>query len=481
MPTITVTPFDEEAYVLVEVSWADVPEVEYARVWRINLETGEEVLLRPYVAFNANGDLLLTCGEGVWWDTDPPLNVAVQYRTEAADVAVNVAANSSFEAVTAPWTATNGTLAISATFAHDGVNSGRLTPNGTSFSNSISQSSIIIDQTKDVTLSLWALAATGWNSVRARIRFFNGASQVGPDVQTDIEILDDAEWRLITLTATPPENTTTATITFEVSGTAAAGVLFYVDQFQLSQIQPVTAYALSIETIILNNHPWYLKDPLNPCHDRVMERCMSGPPPTSECPPGSAAIMVADHAQRESYAAATVLLEPMNRVHDAVLVRRRRDADAVLSIITRTFADRDAVKETLAPGTILFIQGPPEYGIPDRYIAVTTVTIDRPIKDARVPPRFFTLPYRVEDRPEGPMNGPCGARIDDLCDIYTSWAAIFISGLTWKDLILGAASFNGPGQDTTGWRTFDQVAAEFADFNAVNTGGRDFDDLLRGL
>lgn len=481
MPTITATAYNEEAYVLVEVSWADVPEVKYARVWRINTDTGEETLLRPYVAFNANGDLLLNCSEGVWWDTDPPLGVNLQYRTEGADVLTNVAVNSSFEAGgVAPWTSTNGTLAQSATFAHSGANSGRLTPNGTSFTNLITQPAIVIDQTKDVTMSVWALAALGWNSVRAILRFFNGATQVGTDQKTDIEILDDAEWRFLTLTATPPENTTVATITFEVSGTASAGTLFYVDQFELGQYQPVTAYALSNVVGISANHPWYLKDPLNPCHDVSMRRCMRGPDAYG-CDDGSLGIMVADHASRESYAPATVLLEPMNRIHDTVLVRRRRDADATLSIITRTFADRDRIKLALAPGTILFIQGPPEYGIEDRYVAFATATIDRPIKDARIPPRFFTLPYRVQDRPEGPMNGPCGARVDDLCDIYSSWAAMFIAGLTWKQLILGAASFNGPGQSTEGWRTFDDVEAEFADFNAVNTGGRTFTGLLQGL
>lgn len=480
MPTITATPYDDEGYVLVEVDWTDVPAVQYARVWRINDVTGEETLLRPYVAFNANGDLLLTCSLGIWWDTDPPIDVSLSYRTEAADVLVNVAANSSFEAGVAPWTATNGVLAASATFAHAGAQSGRLTPNGTSFTNLISQSTIAIDPAKDVTMSLWALAATGWNSVRGLLRFFNGTTQVGTTQQTSIEILDDAEWRFLTLTATPPENTTVATITFEVSGTAAAGKLFYVDQFELGQMQPVTAYAVSASVSLAVEHAFFLKDPLNPCNDIALEKCMLGPV-TAACDTGTSGFMVANHANRETYAPGTVLLEPVNRVNDVVLVRRRRNADADLAIITRTFADRDRLKQTLDPGTVLFIQSPPEYGIEDRYIAVTTVTIDRPIKDARIPPRFFTLPYRIEDRPVGPMNGPCGARVDDLCDIYSSWAALGLSGLDWRDLILGLASTAGPGQDTTGWRTYDMVAAEFADYNAVNTGGRDFDDLLRGL
>lgn len=477
MPTITATTFPAEAYVRVDVSWADVPAVKYARVWRINTVTGEEVLLHPYVAYNGAGDLLLTCSEGVWWDTDPPLNTPVQYRTEAADVLTNVAANSSFETGTAPWIATNGTLAQSATFAHSGANSGRLTPNGTSFTNIISQSTIAVDQTKEVTASGWALSAAGWNSVRLLLRFFNGTTQVGSTQQTDVEILDDAEWRLLRLTATPPENTTVATITMEVSGTAPGANLFYFDQVEVAQFQPVTAYALSAVVSVAAESPWYLKDPINPCGDQAMQRCMPGPQSCSTDP----GMMVQNHAQRQNFEARTKLLQAENRIHDVPLIRRRGAPEAVLNIITRTFADQDSLLATLAPGTILFIQGPPEYGIADRYIAVLSVTVDAATPDKRIQPRFFTLPYRTQERPDGPMNGPCGARVDDLCDLYASWAALALSGLDWRDLIYGLASTAGPGQSVEGWRTFDEVAAEFADFDAVNDGVRTFTGLLTGL
>jgi hypothetical protein len=228
---------------------------------------------------------------------------------------------------------------------------------------------------------------------------------------------------------------------------------------------------------VVPTKPWYLKDPLNPCGDQPMDRCMAGPQACST----DRAMMVANHAQSEQYEARTKLLQPENRDDDIPLVRRRGRAETVLNIITRTFADRNSLLGTLNPGTILFIQGPPEYGIEDRYIAVLSARVDAAVPDKRIQPRFFTLPYRTESRPEGPMNGPCGARIDDLCDLYASWAALALSGLTWRQLIYGLASPDGPGQVTTGWRTFDDVAAEFADFNAVNTGGRTFDGLLMGL
>jgi hypothetical protein len=136
------------------------------------------------------------------------------------------------------------------------------------------------------------------------------------------------------------------------------------------------------------------------------------------------------------------------------------------------------------PGDPLLFQAPATYCITDRYISVGIVSDSRISVDQRDDFRLITMPYAVVDRPEGPANGICGARIQDLCDIYTSWAAMNIAGLTWTDLLLGEASPNGPGQPDppVGQRTWDEVEAEFANFTAVAGGGtRDWDELRDGL
>lgn len=480
MPTIATTVYPDEAYVRVDADWTDLPQVIYARVIRRNTVTGEEVALRPYGAYNADGDLLLTCGLGMWWDTEPPQGVALEYRTEAADVLANAATNSSFETGTAPWTVTGGTLAASGVFAHSGAFSGLLTPTGGVFAPNIAQTLIPVDPAKDVTVSAWALTPQGWNAVRVQIRWFNsGALQVGTTQQTDIEILDDSEWRFIQAVFTPPADAVNATYTFQVSGTPAASVLFYLDQLELAQLQPVPNIAIAALVTVTGTFDFYIKDPLNPCNDRTAGRCMPGP--AVECNPIQA-MMVPSYGPRETYEPNSIQLQPVNRKRGRTVSRERRDADLGMNVITRTFADRDALKATLAPGTLLFIQAPVQYGIEDRYVDVGSYTIDVPTKDFRIQPRYFSLPLSVRDRPAGPANGVCGARIDDLCDIYTSWAAMTIAGLTWEDLMLGLASPSGPGQPPiSGMRTFDEVAAEFVDFNAVNTGGRTFDGLRDGL
>lgn len=477
MPTIAATVFPAEAYVRLDVSWADLPAVQYARVIRVNTVTGEDTLLHPYVAYNDAGDLLLDCGEGVWWDTDPPLGVALQYRTEAAAVLTNKAANSSFEAGTAPWVGTNGVLVQSATFAHSGANSGRMTPAGGNFSVTVTQTAIPITAGQDVTASCWVLSPQGWNACRLQLRWFNGATQLGI-AQSDMEIIDDGEWRWLRLTATPPAGTTTASVTFEASGTPPNTTLFYLDQFEVGQFTAVTSYAITGNVTVNGTSPFYIKDPLNPCGDLALTKCIPGPQVCTT----ERGMMVLSYSRRESYEPGTIGLQPANRRHKIGIIRDDRDTDTIMAVITRRFEDRDALKNTLKPGTVLLIQAPPEYGIADRYVLrLSPYTIDVPLPDVRVQPRLFNIPMEATDPPAGPMNGPCGARIDDLCDLYSSWAAMKIAGLTWRQLIYGAASLSSPGIDTSTWRTFDDVNADFASFNAVNNGVRTFTGLLQGL
>lgn len=479
MPSIiTGGMYPDEAYVRLDIDWTDYPAVTHARVIRTNTVTGEQVMLRPYGDWDADGNIRLTCGLGILWDTEPPLDVDLVYRTEAADAPLNTAVNSSFEGSVLGWTVFGGTFASSATFAHAGVNSGLLTPNGINFGPTISQANVPVVPGIDATISLWVLTPQGWNSVQLQVRYFTAAgTQTGPTFKGPIEILDDAEWRFMRLQpGAVPDDAATATISFLVTGTPPNTVLFYLDQFEFNQLRPVTAYAED-DAEVFGHRPFYLKDPLNPCHDRALERCVSVP---DQCNPAPG-MMVLDYGRSETLEPNAVTLQPINDEYPLTVSRRRRAPSAlVLRIITRTFADRDALKETLAPGTVLFFQAPPEYGVSDRYIDVGPATIDAPIKDLRLQPRFFVLPHGLRRRPEGPANGVCGARIRDLCDLYASWGAITIAGLTWTEIMLGEASPYGPGQDITGFRTWDGVNAEFASFNAVNTGGRTFDDLLEG-
>lgn len=328
MPIITSYPDVSRAYVRVEVSWADVPSVEYAKVTRVDVETGECTPLRPYICYD--GDyLLLSCGFGLFWDTEVPLDREVYYITEALD---------------------------------------------------------------------------------------------GP--------------------CPPPADPCESCV-------------------------PVTADTSAGPVTVPSNGAFRLRDPVRPCHDIYMPLCFEQVP-TPECLPGSGVFFASMDV--EDYDSNSLLLNPTNARRPILVNRQRRDASSTLTVVTRTFPDRDALLLLNQPGSPVMIAGPPQYGIPDRYMAVETVSVERGLSDHRFPVRVVDMPYTTVDRPAGPMNGPCGSQVEDLCDIYQTWDEMQAAGLTWADLIRGRASQDsGPAVDSL--RTWDDVQAEFADWDAVEANG----------
>lgn len=441
-----------------------LPDVTYAGVSRRNTVTGEMVMLRPYIAYDADGNLLLECGQGLWWDTEPPLNVPLEYCAVAADIPTNVVANSSFEGSTAGWTVTGGALAASSTFSHDGLQSGRVTPSGTDINVNISQALAGLTP-GPFDMSTWILTPQGWNAVRMRL-LVNYTDGHTDSFESPVEILDDAEWRLLQLSGTLDTTVATATLFVYMQGTPPATTLFYIDDVRVTQDVPVASTAC--ETVTVSSESVWLKNPLNPCLDIEIGLCS---PMLMDCLE-TARVSYVGHSDDE-YAPNTVWFSPVNQRRLIPVNRIRRDANSTLRILAHDCTARDAVLESNEPGDPLLFQAPATYCIPDRYISVGVLTESRLSVDQREDFRLISLPYVVVNRPEGPANGVCGARIRDLCDIYTSWAAMTIADLTWTDLLLGEASPNGPGQPAppVGLRTWSDVESTFANWLAVETDG----------
>lgn len=475
MPTITATAFPNEAYVLVEVDWTDVPAVTHARVIRTNTVTGEEVALRPYISYNSNGDLLLNCGLGLWWDTEPPLGVTLTYRTEAADVDTILTVNPDFETGVAGWTVFGGTFVQSGAFFHDGAFSGLLTPIGGVSPQVAQASGSVFVADKTLTSSAWVMSPQGWNSVVliTRLLYDDGIIE---SFQTPVDTLVDGQWRHFSQTIEPRTSGTIFAFGLVIFGEPPATTLFYLDEVQVSQLQPVTLTATS-DDILLEEGIW-LKNPLNPCLDIELGLC---DPAYNECTADSRVSYVG--MEDDELSANTVLLRPVNRRYPIPINRIRRSPVSVLRLLAHDCDARDDVLATNLPGDPLLFQAESDYCIPDRYISVGQLTEARLGVDQRDDFRLMVLPYAVVERPAGPANGPCGIRIVDLCDIYTSWSAMTIGGLDWMDLLLGEASHNSPGDPPlAGLRTWGEVETEFANFVAVEGGGtRDWGELRDGL
>lgn len=477
MPTINATVFPNEAYVLVEVDWNDFPDVTYAQVTRRNTVTGETVTLRPYIAYNSDGYLLLNCGIGLWWDTEPPLNVPLEYCTVAGDVTGFINVNPTIETGTAPWASVNSVLTQSAVFAHSGTFSLLSTPNGTSTINTVADLTATYTYVAGVPLTMqaWILTPQGFNGALVGVQTESDTGIV-EDVFSEIHVLFPGVWTLVSFSFTPRESGHFVGIYLQFFGRPPATTLFYIDDVGVIAPSPVTATAC--ETVTVTSESVWLKDPFNPCSDIEIGLCEPGM--DFDCEVDSR-VSYAGMADDELGANSIVSLAA-NRKYPIPTNRQRRAPTSELRLIAHDCEARDVVLNINDPGGPLLFQAPADYCIPDRYITVATVTEARFSVDQRDDFRLMLMPYAVVRRPEGPADGPCGLRIMDLCDIYTSWQSMTLSGLDWIDLLLGAASNNAPGDDPAALRTWDEVEAEFADWDAVEAGGtRDWDELRDGL
>lgn len=447
-----------------------------ATISRTNTVTGETVTLRPYISYDADGNMLLECCEGLWWDTEPPLNVPLEYCLVACDTDVALSLNPSFDGSTAAWTATGGVLTQDCTVAKEGLCSGRLTPTGTALNPSVSQTLLTLPATgTPVTTSVWAQSPQGWNTVLLRT-VFTYTDLTVDTVDSDWVTLDDNEWRFLSTEHTPSKPLSSVTISFIAAGIPPNTTLFRVDDFKLTQPQATTATAC--ETVTVESDSVWLKNPLHPCLDVQVGLCS---PMLEDCDAGDRVSYVGMDA--DEYEANTVLMTPVNRRYSIPVNRIRRAPANTVRVLAHTCEARDAVLALNEPGDPVLFQAPEDYCIPDRYMSVATLTDSRISVDQREDFRLISLPHVAVERPVGPADGVCGARFMDLCDIYTSWAALNIAGLTYTDLLLGDASPNGPGQPEPpeGARTWGDVLAEFTDWADVLDGGsRDWQELRDG-
>lgn len=539
MPIITAFPDIPNAQVRVEINWADMPTVTYAKVTRYNMATGECVALRPYVCYD--GDYLaLSCGHGIFYDTEMPLDTEFYYITEALSGAVCLPAEPAvldlFDRVVAGnWgTATSGQPwsqvidAGNVPSVSGGVGNALIDTAGDSTYQTISspgpdvrievQYRSPVVPTGDLLNFETLIRFTDLNNYIALqtllltngtmdIRFVRRLGGVGVIVGSTINIgafaanqfinvvieAQDSSYRAVVWpsSAPMPGGWQIQLTNTEFPTGARAGIRFnpgvgnlntpltmVADNFKITSLcEPctVTTADTSISpTIIPSNGTFRLRDPVRPCNDQAVPLCFTqanlAMDENGYCIPGSgiffASMDVEDHEPN------TLTLNPTNAKYPLAVTRTRRGITSLLTLVTRTFADRDDVLTLTEPGSPLFFQGPPEYGISDQYMNIDTVSVQRGLSDHKFQVRVLALPYGEVARPAGPSQGVCGSRVMDLCEF--TWQDLVDAGNTWEDLIRGRP--NNPAL-----RTWDEVEAEFADWNAVDNGTRTWADLEQGL
>jgi hypothetical protein len=527
-------------YVRLEVNWADVPSVTHARVLRVDPATGECVPLRPYVCYS--GDyILLSCGHATFWDTEAPLDTPVYYLTEGLDapcIPLGLAVLDQFTRVVVDgwgsatsgqaWTVLGGT--VPGDYDVNGsAGTHTLTSDAANHFSRIEAALVNTDSSVEVTLPVVPLTSsvTAWllgayvNSTShhgARLDFgllgattltlakrVAGAATILASVAVVNHVAGDtwgvrlesaggtlkakawnitsgqaepADWMVTAVNTTPPGGTQVALQSRRETGNTNGTVVVAWDNLRVTGLcQPCTPVTEATPTVtIASAGVFWLKDPVRPCNDQPVPLCAPGAPLTADC--GGTGAITFIGMGTELYAANSFTMRPANRRRPVPSTRPRSDASTALRLQTTSFDAREQLLELLIPGSPLLFQGPAEYGIPDRYMDIGQASIDPLVPDLRVQIRAAALPYDTVDRPAGPTQGICGARVVDLCDLYPTWADLAATGMTWDDLVAGQASPVSANPDR---RTWDDVNAEFASWNAVNTGGRTWDGLEGGL
>jgi hypothetical protein len=537
MPVIAAYPDPIRAYVRVETNWADTPAVDFVKILRVDSVTGVCTPLRPYICFD--GDYLaLSCGHAIFWDTEVPLDRQVFYVAQGlgAPCISNPIIVDTFTRTVAAggwgtadsgqvWTTSGGVAtdySVSGGFGRHSlgsVNAARRTIIDGPLTNvdirallapGVVATGAAIDMGvagRFMDASNFYLAEARFETagtVTARIRknvagVFTTLTSVATGITytaaTQIDALFHMHGSTLSLKlwdASAPEPaafTTTTTDTSFPSGGAvafrtilAAGntntlpVVVAMDNLYVSDpcapCVPVTAETPPLT--IGSDGKFRLKDPVRPCRDLVVPLCFDQVA-SADCLPGSGVFFAS--MATESFATNSMSVNPTNAEFPIAISRTRRGVTSVLTLVTRTFADRDELKLITKPGSPLLFQGPPQYGIPDRYMDVGETDFERGLTDHKFQVRVATLPHVEVARVAGPTLGVCGSRLKDLCDTFSTWQEIVDAGLNWDDLVRGRAGQPNP---TVDFRTWDDVLAEFADWNAVNNGTRTWYDLEVG-
>lgn len=212
-------------------------------------------------------------------------------------------------------------------------------------------------------------------------------------------------------------------------------------------VEPTTAETVATVSQDSDGSFW-LKDPVRPYHDLPVPLCFTSPHSEldgSMCLPNAGTLCVPAPGiffasmDTEQFAANSQLNNPTNAKYPLSVHRTRRAPASTLTLVTRTFDDRDSLRDLNEPGSPLLLQGPAAYGIADRYMAVGEVSEARGLSDHKFQVRVVTLPHNEVARPAGPSQGVCGSRVADLCNEYETWDDIEAAGLTWTDLLEGEA------------------------------------------
>jgi len=429
MSTITATADSVKAQVRLDLDFSDV-DAPYAYVLRVDPTTGASTAVRGHGLSATVGSLPYTPMQAgykaVLYDTEAPMDSSVYYTAAAPSVVLN--ANPTFSAgYTDPWYPTDATITIRPTSTRSGTDFLSFFTGGATATPLIRAEDIPANPAVVFTLTVSASANVS-QSVTVGLTFRDASGSILSSPNAAATVLAATT---ITVTATAPANTVSVQPFIRMDGTPAATTIASIGSVTVTNVAgSATSGGVSMPSL----GACRLKDPLRPGSNVRVDLAFD---PNPLCMPTEGVFF--QSLDTESQAANAATFNVNNQANPVVVSKVRSSVTSTLTLVSRTFADRDRLIALLAPGSPLLFQAPDEYGLPDRYLSVGADQVARVLPDHKFPLRVFSLPHAVVSSPGGPMQGTVGARWQDTCNRYATWALVNAAGLTWTQVLDGLA------------------------------------------
>lgn len=429
MPTITAIADVAKAQVRIDLDFSDI-DAPYAYVTRVDPATGAATAVRghggsatigslPYAPLNAGYKATL-------YDTEAPLDQAFSYAASAPLVTLN--ANPTFaDGYADPWYPASANVFTRPTTSNSGATFLSFFTNGAIATPTIRGEDIPATPGASFTVTA-SISANVSQTVTVGLTYRDASGAVLSSTSTAGTAL--AAVTLVN-TATAPANTVSVQPFVTMSGTPAASTVASVGSIVVTS---AAGSAVSGGVVVPSAGSCWLKDPLRPSLNVRVDFAFD---PDPLCRPTEGIFW--QSLDMESQAANAAVFNINNQANPTVVSKERSSVTSTLTLVSRTFPDRDRMVALLAPGSPQLFQVPPEYGSPDRFISVGATTVSRVLPDHRFPLRVIQLPFSTVSAPGGPMQGVVGARWQDMCNRYATWGAVNSAGLTWTNVLDGLA------------------------------------------
>lgn len=429
MSTITATADTAKSQVRLDLDFSDI-DAPYVLVNRIDPITGAPTAVRGHgTPLTISGVAYAPMNAGyktVLYDTEAPLDKAFYYTATAPVVTLN--ANPTFSGgYTDPWYPTLATITIRPTSNRAGATFMSFFTDGTPATPLIRGEDVPATPGAVFTSTV-TVSANASVTVSAGFTFRDSAGGILANSSSSATVLAST---VITNTATAPASTASVQPFVSMTGTPPATTTLSVASYLLVS---AAGSATSAGVTLLSLGAVRLKDPLRPGNNVRVDLLFD---PNPLCIPAEGIFW--QSLDVETRGANAAVFNINNQAKPVVVSKIRSAVTSTLTLVSRTFPDRDRLDVLLAPGSPLLMQVPAEYGTPDRFLSVGATTISRTLPDHRFPLRVFSLPFSSVAAPGGPMQGTVGARWQDTCNRYATWAAVNSAGVTWTQVLDGLA------------------------------------------